>query len=451
MADSSTLLPHPPPTAPPRWLWLTLVTTHALACGYQLWAGHWLFPDSDRYLEAAGNLLRHGTLYAWPWPADGSFSPQEFSIRPPGYPVFLLLLGLRVPLILLVQNALALGSVLLVARWLARHQPMSARRWRLFLLLTLTAPAHFIYANALMSEPLLQVMTTGLWFCLSAFLQSGRWRPLAGAALLTATALLTKPVFYPFAAVLLLLIGAVILAPHVLRRGAVVPPANPLFLLLIAALPLLVALTWQARNYERTGYFHFSSIAEINLLRYNTRAVLRATEGPDAAEQFVARVVQEGEAKPGFAAQQRFIKQEASAALLQHPVAYASLHLRGMLNCLLDPGRFDLAQVAGLPTSEATGLLRAFDQGGYAGLLRVLATQPWGLLLLLALVFVGNLGRLLCFVSFLRNRALPLGARLMAAGLVLYVIGLTGPLGAARFLVPILPLLLLGSGGKVKG
>ena len=166
--------------APPRWLWLALAVAHLGAFAYQLQSGHWFFPDSDRYLDAARNLLHHGTLYAWPWPAPGApFSPQEFSIRPPGYPVFLLLLGLKMPLILLMQNGLSLLNLALVARWLARRRPMPRRRWWLFGALALTAPAQFIYANALMSETLLQSLVVGLWLTLTRFWDDDehpRWR-----------------------------------------------------------------------------------------------------------------------------------------------------------------------------------------------------------------------------------------------------------------------------------
>ncbi len=45
---------------------------------------------------------------------------------------------------------------------------------------------------------------------------------------------------------------------------------------------------------QRTGYFHFSSIAEINLLHYNAAGVVRQLDGPAAEEKWVAGVLQRG-------------------------------------------------------------------------------------------------------------------------------------------------------------
>lgn len=425
-----------PTTAPPRWLWWILGAVHLAAYGYALSTGHWFFPDSDRYLEAARNLLHHGTLYAWPWPPT---SPQEYSIRPPGYPLLLAAVGIVPVLFLLVQNGLALLNVWLVARWLARHTSgLTARRWGLFLLLALTAPANVVYANTAMSETLLQTLVVGLWLTLTRFVTTGKRRALRAAALLTAAALLVKPVFLPFAFLFVVGCGVLVVRSSIRKT----PSAHrPTVNLLIAALPLLVALGWQARNYAHTGYWHFSAIADINLLRYNTSAVLRAADGPAAADAFVRRTIIAAEALPTFAAQQHYMQRAASAALARHLPTYLGLHLRGMVNCLLDPGRFDLTEFVRLPATTP-GLSYLMDAGGYFDVGKALARQPWTLLVVLGLVLIGNVVRLIGFGLFLLNRQLPLAARLVAAGLVLYVIGLTGPLGAARFLVPVLPLLL---------
>lgn len=418
---------------------------HLAVYAYALGTGYWFFPDSDRYLEAARNLLHHGTLYAWPWPPS---SPQEYSIRPPGYPLLLAVVG-RVPaLFLLVQNALALLNVGLVARWLARHTPgMTPRRWAFFLLLALTAPAHFVYANTAMSETLLQTLVVGLWLTLTRFASTGESRSLLYAALLTAAALLVKPVFLPFA---FLFVGGAWLIVLRSARLKTTTQRGATINFLIAVIPLLVMFGWQARNYAQTGYWHFSSIAGINLLRYNTSAVLRATDGPAAANAFVYKTIIAAEALPTFAAQQQYMQREASAALVQHLPTYFGLHLRGMANCLLDPGRFDLTEFVRLPATTP-GLSYLMDAGGYADVGKALARQPLALLLVLAVVLLGNMARLVGFVLFLLNRKLPLAARLVAAGLVLYVIGITGPLGAARFLVPVLPLLLCSAGYVARG
>jgi hypothetical protein len=410
-----------------------LVGLHLLFLGWQLQYQHPQFPDSDRYLEAAHNLREAGVLYAKPL-NQLPLQPQEYSIRPPGYPVLLAAVGApgqRVPVALLVfQNLLSLFNLGVMLRWVARHRKLTSRgRWGVVLLLVATAPAQFIYANVIMSEMLLQTMVVALGLCMLAFGRTPRPTYAVGAAVATAVALLIKPVFYPFAVLFLLL-----------SCWGAWRQRRP-WLVAVGILPLLVAGAWQLRNLERTGYFHFSSITEINLLRYNVRAVLQKTEGTEAAEQFLDTTIAAAEQRPSFAEQQRYIQQQSQVALQSHAVAYAILHLQGIGNFFLDPGRFDVVYFFGLPQPKE-GLLSQFSQRGYGGVGQYLRQLPLGLLAVLIAVAVANLARLLLALRYALNSTYPKQERLVLLGLVLYVAALTGPLGASRFVVPVLPLLL---------
>ncbi|MCA8832817.1 hypothetical protein [Hymenobacter pini] len=425
--------------AVPRWVWGWLVLLHLLALGWQLCHRQPFFPDSDRYVQAARNLRDAGVLYALPL-SEKPLQLQEYSIRPPAYPVWLWLTGgagQGFPWgTLLLQNLLSLLNLGLALRWLvAQTGGLNQRQWALVLLLTAAAPAQFIYANVLMSEVLLQTAVVGLWLSLVAFCTEG-WqaRHLAWAAGATMLALLTKPVFGPFALLLLVLVGVISWRQ---RRP---------WLVVVAALPVVATLGWMARNEARTGYFHFSSITEINLLRYNVRGVLQTTEGPAAAEKFVHGTLAAANQRPTFAEQQQYVQHAGMAALLRHPVAYTGQHLRGMLTLLLDPGRFDAVHFLRLSQPTTTSLLRLLNQGQYIAAAQQLQQLPVGLLLGLGLIFLANVARLGLIIRFGLTRVYPRAMRLVILGLVAYVALLTGPLGAARFVVPILPLLLAAAG-----
>ncbi|HET9503224.1 MAG TPA: hypothetical protein VFO93_06765 [Hymenobacter sp.] len=430
----------------PAAVWLVLALAHALALGHALRTGRYVFPDSDRYVQAAQNLRQHGQLYARPWPAQPprGQAVQEFTIRPPGYPLLLGALGGRARppvLLLLFQNGL---SVLILAvvlgGWAAgRACPPGAAQWVAALALALSFPAQFIYANALMSEvPLQAVVLLGAGLGVR-FWHNGQARYLAGATVAVVAAWLLKPVFFPFTIIFLVVIGW--RAWH-WRRPA---------LALLGALPLLLAGAYMAWNGHRTGYVHFSSIADINLLHYNASGVVRQTQGPAAEDAWVAAVLRRANAQPTFAARQRVIQSEAGAVLRQHPVRYAGQHALGMATLLLDPGRFDLSNFLG--ATATPGLLGELRGGGLAGVGAALGRQPLALLLALALVALANLLRLGLALRGLAvappgeqpagwlRLAWPAG-RWLAVGLVAYVALLTGPLGAARFLVPVWPLWL---------
>ena len=245
------------------------------------------------------------------------------------------------------------------------------------------------------------------------------------------SALLLKPVFYPLAIVVA---GLGILLSAWQRRFSFA---------LMGMVPLIVVGLYMGWNEQRTGYFHFSSIAEINLLQYNAAGVVRQLQGPAAEEKWVIAVLQEANNQPSFGARQRLIQARAGAMLWTHPGVYAQQQVQGMVAFFLDPGRFDITQFLELAPPAGGGFLAQLRAGT---LLRAVSGLPLTLLGWLTIVLLANGARLILAVRGfwrLRNSEPMLRyGRWVAVALLLYVAVLTGPLGAARFLVPVWPLLL---------
>ncbi|MDJ0365689.1 hypothetical protein QMK33_11045 [Hymenobacter sp. H14-R3] len=436
--------------APGRWLslpggvWLVLLLVHGLAATHALRTGHYCFPDSGRYVQAAQNMGQRGQLYAQPWPAGlpTGRAVQEFSIRPPGYPALLWLLGAPVG-VLLLQNMLSIvGLAAVLSGWAARRaRPPGLGAWLAALGLVLSFPAQFIYANALMSElPLQAVLLLGVGLA-GGFARTGRLGYLVGVAALLVAAWLLKPVCAPFTVVFLAMASWLAWRRH--------RPA----LLLVGGLPLLLALSYMGWNWQRTGYLHFSSISTINLLHYNAAGVLRQAQGPAAEEAWVAQTLRVANAQPSFGARQASIETAAVAMLRRYPLRYAGQHLLGMITFFIDPGRFDMSVFWG--KNQSAGLLAALRGQGVAGVVRGLAGQSMPLVTLLLITLLANALRLVLALRGLLRPATPSAAgradwlrigapagRWLAAALLGYLALLTGPLGAARFLVPGWPLLL---------
>ena len=417
----------------PYWVWGVLVSVHILALGWALHSAGWAFPDSDRYVQVALNVSRYGELYARPWPSQAPTGQavQEFTIRPPGYPLLIAGLGGRIAWLLVLQNVASLLTVGSVLDWWAKRAEPTAVQWLMGLGLVLAFPAQVIYANAVMSETVLQVLVLGIFACAVRFQLGGKVKDILAVATLAAGAFLVKPVFYPMAAVV------------ATASGWVAWQRQRVLVALIGLLPMLIAGGYMAWNEHRTGYFHFSSIADINLLHYNAAGVVRQVEGPAAEETWVAGVLRTAGAAPTFAARQHVIQAQAGAVLWAHPVVYARQHLQGMVAMLLDPGRFDISQFLQLPPEPGGGLLARIRSGeGW----RAVRQLPLGLLALLGLLLVGNVVRLVLAVRgwlvLGHGTAAERAGRWVALGLIGYVALLTGPLGAARFLVPVWPLLL---------
>ncbi|WP_125932584.1 hypothetical protein [Hymenobacter glacialis] len=398
--------------------------------------GAWGFPDSDRYLQAAENLWREGVLYARPWPGElpRGQAVQEFTIRPVGYPLALLALGglLKVPfLVLLFQNLLSLLNLGLVLQWWAHTVRPQRRYWKWAVVLGLSFPAQLIYANAVMSEMLLQTVVVGMFWGGVWVIESRKPKYMAAIAVTTVLALLLKPVFYPLA---LIVAGA---------GGALAWREKKVRLAAIAAIPLLVTGLYMGWNMQRTGYFHFSSIAEINLLHYNAAGVVRQVNGPEAEEAWVAAVLTDANQRADFADRQMLIRTRALALIGKHPIVYARQQVQGMGAVFVDPGRFDISQFLGVAPPPDGGLSVQIRNGGF---FRALTRLPIALLSLLGAVLMASLARMALAVrGFLllgSSSTLLRNGRWVAVGLLFYVALLTGPLGAARFLVPVWPLLL---------
>ena len=420
----------------PNGVWAVLIAVHGLALGWALTHGTWQFPDSDRYRQAADNLREHGQLYARPWPGSPprGQAVQEFTIRPAGYPLLVWAMAGTAPQpvgLLVFQNLLSLLSLGLVLRWWARRARPRAGEWGWATVMALSFPAQLIYASAVMSEILLQAVVVGLTGMSLLFIGTEKKRYLLGMAAAVVAASLLKPAFYPLA----LVVAPLGLALGWRRRRASIAG--------IGLLPLVAVVLYMGWNEQRTGYFHFSSIAEINLLHYNAAGVVRQVAGPAAAEQWVVNVLASANAQPQFIARQQLIRSRAGAMILQHPLVYARQHLLGMAALPLDPGRFDFSQFFGMASPPGGGLL---VQVRTEDLWRVLEKLPLGLLTGLTAVFLANAARLVLAIRGFRRlgKAGRVGraGRWVALGLLLYVALLTGPLGAARFLVPVWPLLL---------
>ncbi|SFQ56197.1 hypothetical protein [Hymenobacter arizonensis] len=420
----------------PAWVWVLLIVAHAVAFAWSLSHESWSFPDTDRYFQAAENLRLHGELYARPWFGNVSNgqSVQEYTIRPLGYPLVVLALGngtARPFLLLAIQNVLSLLSIAILFKWWAARAQASNGNWLLPIIGVLSFPTQLIYANAVMSEVVLQTVVLTMVAAGLAFIETRKGVYFIAVAIAVVVAMLLKPVFYPSA----IIFGG---AGAVLAWQRRKPQ-----LALIGLVPVVVMGLYMEWNNERTGYFHFSSIADINLLHYNAAGVVRQVDGPAAEEKWVAAVLSEANAKPDFASRQHFIQSRAKAVIWEHPVVYAGQHLQGMVALFLDPGRFDISQFLGLEAPVEGGFL---TQARAGGIFRAMQRLPVSMMALLGLILVANSIRLVLAVrGFIRlgnfGPTLRRG-RWLALAIILYVACLTGPLGAARFLVPIWPLLL---------
>lgn len=409
--------------------WILLAVLHALFMGKQLFFGNSLLQDSREYLYAADNLLQHQTLYAWNM--NHAWNPDWLSKRPFVYPLILSLfrlisLGsdfLFFFLIYGVQNLISMLNTRLVLK-IAAAKGLHIR-WSAAAVFMLFSVSQLIYANMLMSEVWLQLCMVSVLYL--AVVKPDTNRRLFYIALLLICGMALKPVLQ-FCAILLPLIW---LIRHV-RRFRFLGFAT-------ALLPLLFYMSVSAWNQSRTGYFHYSSISNINLLHYNTYSTLMYRYGTVKADSIIDNIHTRAQIMPQYKDEQIYIRKASTEQLMAHLPTYVFLHARGIVFCLLDPGRFDFTQFFDLPHGK--NLIYETNKTGAVKSVLNSFMNPLGALLALLMVF--NAARAICILRFVFSRGQPWLFRLLLLAFPLYILALTGPIGTSRFFMPLIPFALL--------
>lgn len=410
--------------------WILIILLHALAFSYQLIHETPYLTDSKGYLQEAENIRTHFIFYC-----NSLSEPTDlraFSMRPPLYPLFLAIIKSvwnSDLFVLFCQNLLSFFNFWLIFKLLKPTQ-LIQNQYIYLLLAILFFPAQALYANLIMAEILLQTLLVLFFYAAIQFIRSKHFKHFALVALWLSLAILTKPVMQFFA--LIYLAGAIYFTFKEKQKK----------LLIAGILPLFVILAFSYRNYIQTGYFHFSSIKEINLLHYNMAFFLQKQHGLAYADSVEKAIETQAGLQPTFRKQQEYINQACTRILTKNLWPYLQFHLKGVVHFFLDPGRFDLYTFLNLQSQNAEGLLTIFSSKGYAGVINYLRTQPILILFYLVLIFIFNAIRLVFFIRSCFLNTFSIGVRLLCLLLVCYIAFLTGPLGASRFLVPVFPVML---------
>lgn len=360
--------------------------------------------DAAEYLQAAHHLVQGN------WSSCGDLSPcgthwLEATRRTPGYPFLLLAVGFFPWLLLAIQCLLAAWIPLWSMRLLGLLE-VSPRSRRFLLLTFLLYPLQIFYSNLLMPEIWVQALLL-LGILQIASKQYGKipW-------ILSALVLL-KPVFIVFLPLALLLF----FKTKKQRWMQLMP---------IAAVLLV---SWI--NYRNSAWFHFTSMATENAYEYNMRAVMNRVNTSAEIDALYASYAKSLNPMDD-AARARFMRRVSSEKIRKHLPVYIMLHVRGSIACLLDPGRYDLVAFLGMK-----------DEGGFMNIKTTERRLPaWPQLVYMGILLLWRF--LLLFLAarwWLQNNNWFL--RLLFLIPLLLLPFSAGPVGSARYLFPVAPLLFV--------
>ena len=397
-----------------------------MACRYtRIYMG-----DSYEYIYEALNIKHLFFFYAGN-PAL-PVVPEYMTQRQPLYPLFLMgvyLFTINNWIVLILQNILSVINIY-YTRGICLKLGLQKKYDWLFLLLLIASPAQFINANTIAPDILLQTFTLLYLGNFIFLIQSKQMRYATFMSLALVGGFFVKPVLYPFVIVhfiIVLIIAA--RQKHKLQRPV-----------LIALLPLCMAMLYNFWNYTRTDKFHFTSNQSFNAIYYYY-PYISYKQGTDSANRFLARERREYDAIPEYRDRYDFANEQGLALLKQNFFPYMAYHITNTARIFIEPGKAEMDLFTGkltygrLYAKEQTGFYITLKNKGLAGLGTYLQNNPSIPIVLFVLLF--NCIRLTGLLLFLRSRRIDLSIRIFVFILVGYFALAAGPIANTRYFLPV--------------
>ncbi len=411
--------------------WLLAALLHLLGFAQALHTGSIYLVDSIDYLSQAENIKLHGSLYAAPW--SGPIKPDYYSFRPPVYGFLIYCIKALVQTdyaILFLQMLISLSTiwgVLKFAKELGFNQNVS----RLILLLTLILyPSQIIHCNFVMSDILFQsLFFWSAYFTYKLWSEPSHSRSILAAACF-ALAMLTKPVAFLLGMSIALILFFVFLKQKSLK-----------FLIPFLLLPM-VYHGYSSYNKHVTGYYHYSSVTPIFVLKYMAKYTNGQIYGEAYADAAQEQIMAKANAAKTYGERYELMNHEGKEIIAQHPLFFAWFNVKGWLACMIDPGRFEWVHFLNLSEGSYLGLYHVIHtQGLVNGIIEFISNAPLGLLLILLICLLSNVLISIALLSTLFNKQVPLILRICIFLFIGYILASTGVLGLSRYRIAFAPLL----------
>lgn len=382
--------------------------------------GDFRLPDSDDYFATA-ELLKKGDYFSTTTDYSKAILLTK---RPFLYPLLILFPGFSNDLvIILLQTLLGFFNIYLT---LHLFKKLGGKSFRLLAVMLLLTPSVFIYTHLVMTETL--VMTLSLLIALQL---TGGMDPkkILKIQLLLIALVFLKPAFYLF------------------------PFVNFLFFLFYFAktktfrfsifLPLLFTIGYMGFNMERTGYFHFSSMQNINLIDYNLYLFKAQKEGTDTANQWRDGIYLQVEKLPTFEKQSEYMATEGKKTLQENLIPYSIFHFYGAVRGSIDPGRFDLMTLVE-KYDPNQGFLNMLSTAGLKKtIISFFEYKYFWIVLILIPIFIVTLLKwgLIFRHLWKKKKAIDFSSTYLLI-FISYAILITGPVNASRYMMPLQGILI---------
>ena len=298
-------------------LFLIIAIVYFVFLTARIVSNNYFLADSYEYFEVA-KAIRNFTYF------EHSNHPELFTKRPFVYPFFLSFFVDYNPLILVIlQTILSLINVFILFK-IAKHYNIQLTINQLVLFLF--TPSIFIYSQLIMSEWLVMLFLTLLFWFLS---QKWTKNNFIYIQIITVLLAFTKPIFYPF-----IYINFVFFCIYMVKKRV---------FSLWLFLPIICLQLYLNYTKNVTGHKYFSSIENTNLIDYNLYYFKSSTQSKEQAELWLDSVYNDKKyIGKSFKEQNIYLKQIATIEIKKNFFQYSYYHFYTAIRGVFDPGRFDL-------------------------------------------------------------------------------------------------------------
>ena len=296
-------------TASDKKGYLIIVILYFIFLMFRIVSNNYFLADSYEYIQVAKQI--------------NNFSLVDTK-RPFVYPLFLsFFIQFKIVFILLIQTILGILTFYLLFKIAKLHAIQFQKKHIGLLIFT---PSVFIYTQLIMSEWLVMLLLTLLFWFLS---QKWTITNFAYIQIITVLLAFTKPIFYPF-----IYINFVFFVIYMAK--------NKVFSFWLF-LPIICLQLYLNYNQKKTGYKHFSSIENINLIDYNVYYFKSSTQSKEQADVWIKSVYSnEKYVGKNQKEQNSYLKETAQEEISNNFFSYSFYHFYTAIRGAFDPGRFDL-------------------------------------------------------------------------------------------------------------
>lgn len=377
--------------------------------------GNFRLVDSDEYFATA-ELIKSGEYFS----STSDFVRGIYlTKRPFLYPLLLLFPGFLSDLfVVILQTILGLFNLFLV---LKIFKSLNGKSYKWVTLLIILTPSIFINTHLILTETIVTTLILWLFILFSNELSS---KSILYIQISLCCLIFLKPAFYIFTIVNILFFLIYFTKTKTFQFSIFIP--------------FLLTISYIGFNQQRTGYAHFSSIQNTNLIDYNLYLFKMNRDGFEKADLWKENVYRNAEKYKNFKETSQYLDSVGKSEIKKNLVSYSIFHLKGAVRGIFDPGRFDLMSFQN-EHDPSEGFMQLLNKTDFTSILKGLLNYKYKFVILLLIpIFVANVFKWLFICSYFWQKKRFFNFR--NAYLILffgYSILITGPVNSCRYMVPL--------------